>query len=95
MAKKRSKKSAGSSTNATAPAAVTTGGPEMVQQMMFASWDEFKAFLVTLYGNDEFRRDRFLFRGQGRSSWKLESTFDRQFPVLQYDKGERLDTSSA
>ena len=61
-----------------------------VKSVKIASWNEFKTFLEKLYGKDGFKRERYLFRGQGQSSWKLESTFDRQFPVTQYDKGIRV-----
>lgn len=90
MAKKRSTlRSQGAATGGDQPFDATRRQP-MVKELPLASWDDFKAFLVDLYGTDGFRRERFLFRGQGRSCWKLESTFDRQFPVTQYDKGDRV-----
>ncbi|MCI0559853.1 MAG: FRG domain-containing protein [Nitrososphaera sp.] len=61
-----------------------------VQEIHLTSWNEFKSFLVHLYGEKGFQQDRFLFRGQGRSYWELASTFDRQFPLSQYDKGLRV-----
>jgi len=61
-----------------------------VREVHLKSWDEFKSFVAQLYGNCGFKRDRFLFRGQGRSLWKLESTFDRDFPLSLFDKGERV-----
>jgi hypothetical protein len=61
-----------------------------VQEVHLTSWSEFKSFLANLYGDKGFAQNRLLFRGQGRSYWELESTFDRQFPVSQYDKGKRL-----
>lgn len=55
------------------------------------SWNDFKSsFLPGLYAGGQFLRDRYLFRGQGRDYWKLESTFDRQFPIAKYGKGVRV-----
>jgi hypothetical protein len=62
----------------------------MVKVISLESWDKFKDLLLDLYGSNGFKRDRFLFRGQGRDYWKLESTFDRQFPISRYDKGLRV-----
>jgi len=61
-----------------------------IQEIHLNSWDEFKSFLVQLYGDHGFVQNRFLFRGQGRDYWKLESTFDRQVPAAQYEKGLRV-----
>lgn len=61
-----------------------------VREIHLGSWNEFKSFLNTLYEGQGFRRDRYLFRGQGRDYWQLESTFDRQFPVTEYEKGLRV-----
>lgn len=63
---------------------------QKLQEIHLASWNDFKSLLVKLYGGEGFKQDRYLFRGQGRSYWELESTFDRQFPVSQYDKGKRV-----
>jgi hypothetical protein len=63
---------------------------EKVSEVHLRSWNDFKSFLVQLYGDTGFKRDRFLFRGQGKDGWELESTFDRQFPVSEYDKGLRV-----
>jgi hypothetical protein len=50
------------------------------------SWHDFKADkLPALFEGKPFHFDRFLFRGQGRFDWHLESTFDRWFK----GKGER------
>ena len=44
------------------------------------TWDEFKRDIVTdQFPNGDFLRGRFLFRGQGNSNWKLETTFDRWY----------------
>src|SRR5262245_25847797 len=61
-----------------------------VQEIHLTSWNQFKLFLVQLYGDHGFVQDRFLFRGQGRDYWELESTFDRNVPVSQYEKGLRV-----
>jgi hypothetical protein len=50
------------------------------------SWQQFKAEkLPELFGRKPFQFGRFLFRGQGKFDWHLESTFDRWFK----GKGER------
>ena len=62
-----------------------------VQEIRLSSWHEFKTkFLSELYSQGQFHRDQFLFRGQGRDYWQLESSFDRQFPITKYDKGVRV-----
>ena len=61
-----------------------------VDEVQLKSWSAFKSYLSDLYGEHGFRPDRYLFRGQGRSIWQLQSTFDRQFPVNQYDRGKRV-----
>ena len=63
-------------------------GKVKLQEM--ESWNKFKSFLQDLYAGGGFQRDRFLFRGQGRSEWKLESTFDRQFPIGKFDRSIRV-----
>ena len=92
MAKKKAKKRDPNAT-VSPPRAGTVVGTiveKKVQEIHLKSWNEFKSFLVNLYGEKRFEQDRYLFRGQGRSYWELESTFDRQFPVAQYDKGKRV-----
>jgi len=90
MPKKKQKGSASS------PQTNSTGGvvgqiiERKVLEVHLRSWNDFKSFLVRLYGDTGFKRDRFLFRGQGSDYWELESIFDRQFPVSQYDKGLRV-----
>jgi hypothetical protein len=62
-----------------------------VTEIRLKSWNEFKSnFLPGLYTGGQFLRDRYLFRGQGRDYWKLESTFDRQFPIAKYGRGIRV-----
>jgi hypothetical protein len=62
-----------------------------VDETHLASWGDFKSrFLPSLYTGGKFLRDRYLFRGQGRDYWKLESAFDRQFPIQRYDRGKRV-----
>jgi hypothetical protein len=44
------------------------------------SWAEFKGLIISdQFGEQPFRRGRFLFRGQGDAGWKLQSGFDRWY----------------
>jgi FRG domain-containing protein len=62
-----------------------------VAEVRLQSWSDFKSsFLPGLYAGGQFLRDRYLFRGQGRDYWKLESNFDRQFPIGKYGRGIRV-----
>ena len=73
---------------------MSTNGKRSARQVVetrLGSWNEFKShFLPNLYAGGKFLRDRYLFRGQGRDYWKLESAFDRQFPITRYDRGRRV-----
>ena len=89
MAKKNSKKPP-TDTSAPDPNDMANPDASKVKEIRLNSWNEFKTYLVNLYGQGGFVKDKFLFRGQGRDHWKLESTFDRQFPLPTYDKGERI-----
>jgi hypothetical protein len=52
------------------------------------SWQQFKAEkLPALFESKPFHRGRFLFRGQGKFDWPLESSFDRWFE----GKGQRAE----
>lgn len=94
MAKKNTTEDTASDNNSTPVTSELTKVGRVVEgkvpEIHLPSWNEFKTFLVNLYGNQGFEQGRYLFRGQGRSYWELESTFDRQFPISQYDKGKRV-----
>lgn len=54
----------------------------------YRSWAEFSSsFRRDLFDDDVFVRGRFLFRGVRAARWRLESSFDRRFPLLP--PGER------
>lgn len=44
------------------------------------SWAEFKSLVISdQFPDHQFRRGRFLFRGQGDAGWPLEASFDRWY----------------
>lgn len=43
------------------------------------TWDEFHSVLRNIFENQPPTKGRFLFRGQGDSSWSLQTSFDRAF----------------
>jgi hypothetical protein len=47
-----------------------------------SSWSAFKAHLLRYAALSRAVRDKFIFRGHRDSTWRLESTLDRQFPHL-------------
>lgn len=65
-------------------------GESRIQEIPLESWEAFRSYLFSeIYSDQGFKRDRFLFRGQGSSYWKLESVFDREFPIDKYKRGMR------
>jgi hypothetical protein len=58
-----------------------------VSQIVCESWPEFKVRIFSdLFEQGRFLRGRFLFRGQGRDSWSLSSTFDRWYQGKKEEK---------
>lgn len=54
-----------------------------IRYVKLKSWSQFCAsFSDELWFNDNFHPERFLFRGQGSSDYKLISSFDRRFQNL-------------
>jgi hypothetical protein len=72
-----------------------------IRTLTYTSWGHFKADLIPdLFGNEEFQRSRFLFRGQMDSNWKLESNLERirvadQLLAMFKHECERLQVEDA
>lgn len=55
-----------------------------VRHCAYRGWDEFRSLLGReLYGDEQFRSGRFLFRGVCNADWELISSFDRLFPRIR------------
>lgn len=54
-----------------------------IEEIPCRDWAEFKStILKELFDDSFFKRDVFLFRGQGSAEWRLEPSFDRVFSNL-------------
>lgn len=63
---------------------------ENVEDIICKTWDEFaRRIIEDQFPSSLFKKGRYLFRGQGSSTWKLGTSFDRWY------KGERKDKNSA
>lgn len=55
-----------------------------IRRIQYDTWDEFAGSLrPELFGDDHFRRGRYLFRGLPDYNFELVSSFDRLFPESQ------------
>jgi hypothetical protein len=57
----------------------------------YDTWDDFKAGIVReLFGQERFKRGRFLFRGQRNAAWQLDTSFDRNYQTLSNTERQRV-----
>jgi hypothetical protein len=66
-----------------------------IRSLDYQSWRQFKSeFIFDLFGDETFRSDQYLFRGQREHQWTLESSFDRWFRTTFGEaNGDRIDTA--
>lgn len=57
-----------------------------------ANWADFRGRIITDFFDDgQFRKGRYLFRGQGSDTWKLSTTFDRWYRGSRDQKNATAD----
>lgn len=66
---------------------------KMIKTIAYSSWSDFKRdFTNDLFYDGIYKKDRFIFRGQGEETWKLTSYFQRQFGQwVEWDKREEIE----
>jgi hypothetical protein len=66
-----------------------------IETIFYDSWDKFKFHCVPeLFKDKAFKRDLFLFRGQGAEIWQLSPSFDRWFDNLNTSR-TRMDIANS
>jgi len=61
-----------------------------IDTIKYRSWSEFKSSNIPeLFGDDYFRRNIYLFRGQASAEWRLEPSFDRYFSAVKKEERPR------
>lgn len=62
-----------------------------IDTQMLNTWAEFKTRIISdQFKNEQFSRERFLFRGQGGASWSLSSSFDRWYKGYGGDRANKV-----
>lgn len=52
----------------------------MIKTIQYYSWNDFKRdFTKDLFSDDVYKKDSYIFRGQGEETWHLVSFFQREF----------------
>lgn len=65
----------------------------MIKCIAYRSWNEFKRdFTKDLFFDGIYKKDTYIFRGQGEEKWKLTSFFQRVFgQAIPWDKREEVE----
>lgn len=65
----------------------------MIKTISYCSWNDFKRdFVKDLFSDGIYKKNSYIFRGQGEESWKLISYFQREFGQnVEWDKKDEIE----